>query len=254
MPQRPAFSAEPITCDLPPASGTVSIIIPFRDRVGLLRNCLRGLRRTSYRRCEVILVDNGSTCSRTRRYLSRLQGRKRLRVISCAGDFNFSRLCNRGAAEARGDYLLFLNSDIEVVHPDWLERLLEAAGHPRIGIVGATLLYPDGTLQHAGIFPLAAGEWTHAHRGLSADATAYPELSQLRAVPAVTAACLLMRRDRFRELGGFDERLAVTCNDVDLCCRARARGLLVAITPHARLVHYESLSRGYAAETPARAE
>src|SRR5205823_12952163 len=128
---------------------------PFKDRVVLLRNCLRGLRYgTHYQRFEIILVDNGSTCPRTRRYVARCAGSKRLRLLSCPGAFNFSKLCNRGAAQARGDYLLFLNNDVEVIHTDWLERLLEPAGHPGIGIVGATLFYPNDTLQHAGIFPL----------------------------------------------------------------------------------------------------
>jgi O-antigen biosynthesis protein len=226
---------------------TVSIIIPFKDRVALLRNCLRGLRTTHYRRFEIILVDNGSTCARTRRALTRCGRRRRITILSAPGPFNFSKLCNRGAAQARGEYLLFLNNDIEVMHQDWLERLLEPAGHSEVGMVGATLFYPDGTLQHAGIFPLPNGTWTHAHRGVSGEALP-PELTEVRTVPAVTGACLLIRRDRFRDLGGFDESLPLTHNDVDLCCRARARGWLVAVTPHARLVHYESLSRGYTKE------
>ena len=157
------------TCIPSQVSGTVSILIPFRDRVELLRNALAGLRRTSYRKFEIILIDNGSTASRTLRLLNRLQGRRRIRIVKCPGAFNFSRLCNRGAGRARGDYLLFLNNDIEVGEPDWLERMLQVARDPGVGVVGATLLYPDGTLQHAGIFPAASGEWRHAYRGLPGD-------------------------------------------------------------------------------------
>ena len=114
---------------------------------------------------------------------------------------------------------------MDVLAPDWLEQLLRLANAPAIGIVGATLLYPDGTLQHAGIVPAGGGRWTHVYRGFPQD---YPgeheELGHARAVPAVTAACLMIRRQLFGELGGFDERLGLVYNDVDLCCRVRRRG------------------------------
>jgi GT2 family glycosyltransferase len=220
----------------------VSILIPFKDQLGLLRNCLHSLRRGTYRRLEILLLDNGSTTPAMRRYLNRMHQRRGYRVIACPGEFNFARICNHGAVHARGDYVLFLNNDIEVQATDWLERMLEVAEHPRVGIVGAALLYPDGTIQHAGIEPTDDGDWQHVERGLSSDTLG----DQVRAVSAVTGACLLIRRDRFVELGGFDEQFPVTHNDVDLCCRARRKGWLVAMTPRARLVHFESLSRGYA--------
>jgi GT2 family glycosyltransferase len=228
----------------------VSIIIPFKDRVELLRGCLKSLRASTHRRFEVILVDNGSTEPRTLRYLERFQGRRTWRVVACPGTFNFSRLCNAGALHARGDDLLFLNNDTEVLDADWLEQMLAVTGAPQVGVVGATLLYPDGTIQHAGIYPQSDGTWTHVYRGCAPDqAGEHGELRQVRTVPAVTAACLLISRQRFMELGGFDERFPTTFNDVDLCQRIRQRGLLVAVTPHARLLHYESLSRGYSAAT-----
>jgi GT2 family glycosyltransferase len=236
-----------------PPSGRVSLIIPFRDRVELLGNCLRSLRRSTYRRFEVVLVDNGSAEARTRRFLRRLRERRGVRVLDCPGPFNFSRLCNAGARQASGRYLLFLNNDTEVLTPDWLEQLLALATLPEVGAAGATLLYPDRTIQHAGIFPRTDGLWDHAHRGCPADhAGDRGELRRVRAVPAVTAACLLIRRDRFRSLGGFDEGMPLAMGDVDLCCRLRRRGLHVAITPHARLLHFESLSRGYGRDLPAR--
>lgn len=237
-----------------PPSGRVSIIIPFKDRSELLRGCLRSLRRTCYRAFEVVLVDNGSTAAATRRLLRRCDGRPRYRIVPAPGPFNFSRLCNLGASRAAGDYLLFLNNDTEAIGGDWLEELLATAAHPQVGAVGATLLYPDHTLQHAGVFPAARGAWTHAYRGRPEHDTGdRGELRHVRAVPAVTGACLLIRRRLFGELGGFDERYPVTFGDVDLCLRVRAAGLHVAVTPHARLYHFESLSRGYSRDEPAGA-
>jgi len=244
-------SVVPLVIEPRRPAGRVSLIIPFRDRAELLRDCLRSLRLSTYKHFEVVLVDNGSRDAGLLRLLGRLELRRRYQVIRCPGAFNFSLLCNAGARAARGDWLLFLNNDTCVLTPDWLEQMLIVGGQPGVGLVGATLLYPDGTLQHAGMFRRADGVWDHYGRGLPGD---HPgecsELRQVRAVPAVSAACLLVRRDRFFELGAFDEDRPVTHNDVDLCRRARGCGLLVAVTPHARLLHYESLSRGYAL-TPA---
>jgi GT2 family glycosyltransferase len=227
-------------------TGRVSIVIPFRDQAALLRQCLQSLRRSSYLRYEVVLVDNGSSEPETHQLLERLERRHRFQIVPADEPFNFARLCNRGARQARGDYLLFLNNDIEVLTPDWLEQMLAVAARPSVGVVGATLLYTDRSIQHAGLSE-GPGGWAHIRRGARLEDAA--ELRHVRQVPAVTGACLLMDRQLFEELGGFDERFAVTHNDVDLCRRVRDRGLTVAITPHARLLHYESLSRGYTRET-----
>lgn len=249
--QQPSTAAPPFTSAYLPvpeaaAAGTVSVVIPFKDGLGLLRPCLRSLRQASRRPDEIVLVDNGSTCPRLLRYLQHLRNRPEYKVLTCPGPFNFSRLCNLGARHATSDFVLFLNNDVEVLAPDWLEQLLRLAGRPDVGAVGATLLYPDGTLQHAGIFPDGDNRWSHIYRGLAGDyAGTHGELLQARTVPAVTGACLLVRRSLFVELAGFDERLAVTLNDVDLCCRVRRRGLQVALSPHARLWHLESMSRGF---------
>jgi GT2 family glycosyltransferase len=241
-----SFSACPsIDESTDPPGGKVSILIPFKDRLELLRTCLRSLRRTGYTDVEIILVDNGSRDPRMRRYLRHLTDRGRAIVVSRPGPFNFSWLCNQGARAARGDHLLFLNNDTEVITPDWLERMLRLAARPEVGIVGALLLYPDKTIQHAGLFPTTDGRWVHAGRGQPATT---PEVQSIRSVPAVTGACMLVRRSLFEEMGGFDEKLPVTHNDVDLCCRARQRGLHIALTPHARLVHYEGLTRGFTLE------
>jgi GT2 family glycosyltransferase len=247
--QRAILYAPPAA--LPAPAGLVSIVIPFRDRPELLRNCLRSLSASTYRRFEVILVDNGSTEPRARRLLDRYAARPNVRIVAAPGDFNFARLCNRGAEAAAGEFLLFLNNDTEVLDRSWLEQLLTIAGDPSVGIVGATLLYPDETIQHAGMFRRSDGVWVHPYRGRPADEPGERgELQRARCVPAVTAACMLVRRGLFQSLGGFDERFAVMHNDVDLCARVRQRGLQVVVTPHARLYHYESLSRGYALDEP----
>src|SRR5262249_24301783 len=156
----------------------------------------------------------------------RLRERPGICVIDAPGPFNFSRLCNKAVQKACGNFVVFLNNDVEVLTSDWLEQMLRLGGHPEIGVVGATLLYPDGAIQHAGIFPTAGGSWTHAYRGQPADyAGECGELTNPRAVPAVTGACMMIRRDLFLSLGGFDERLPVTMNDVDLCVRVRPQAL-----------------------------
>jgi GT2 family glycosyltransferase len=253
-PARPTPATEDATpLELLPVepAGRVSLVIPFRDRPELLRDCLASLLLGTYRDYEVVLVDNGSSDPELLRLLGRLRRRRRYHVVDCPAPFNFARLCNAGAEQARGDYLLFLNNDTCVLTPDWLEQLLTVAGQPQVGVTGATLLYPDGTLQHAGMFRRSDGVWDHFSRGMPGD---HPgergELRQVRSVPAVSAACLLLRRELFLEMNGFDEARPVAHNDTDLCRRVRARGLLVAVTPHARLLHYESLSRGYALTPP----
>ncbi|MBN9122102.1 MAG: glycosyltransferase family 2 protein [Planctomycetes bacterium] len=236
---------------LPVPDARVSIIIPFRDRPELLRNCLRSLRWSTFRNFEVVLVDNGSEEPRTGRLLARISAKRDVRLISRPGAFNFSFLCNAGAAAATGDHLLFLNNDTEVLTRSWLERMLALATGPAVGAVGATLLYPDHTIQHAGLLPRSDGMWVHPYRGESADAPgADGELRRVRSVPAVTAACMMIRRALFDAVGGFDERLPLTLNDVDLCRRVRECGKLVLVTPRARLLHYEGLSRGYTVDPP----
>lgn len=227
----------------------VSIVIPFRDQSALLRNCLRSLRPARRRIAEIILVDNASRQPRTLRLLHRLAARRGYRIVRDPAPFNFSRLCNAGARAATGDTLLFLNNDTEALTADFLDRLLRVAAVPRVGVVGGTLLYPDGTIQHAGLHPLADGRWAHSYRGLPFPAAGTPT-GTVREVAAVTGACLLVRRDLFAALGGMDESLPFAYNDVEFCCRVRGRGLRVAVTPHARLLHYEGLSRGFSDERP----
>lgn len=235
--------------ELPLPDATVSVVIPFRDRPELLRNCLRSLRRSTYRKLEIVLVDNGSEDPRTARLLANISARHNVKLVSCPEEFNFSRLCNLGAKRATGDHLLFLNNDTEVLTRRWVERMLRLAADPAVGAVGATLLYPDRTIQHAGLFPRSDGAWVHPYRGAPADERGEGgELRTVRTVPAVTAACMLLRRAVFDEVNGFDEDLQDSLNDADLCRRLRATGRVVVVTPRAKLLHYEGLSRAFAVD------
>jgi len=230
------------------ATPLVSILIPTRDRLNLLRRCLKSIEtQTTYRHYEILILDNGSQEPRTLSYLASLSHQ----VIRDDEPFNFARLNNRLASLARGEHLLLLNNDIEVITPDWLEALLEHSQRQEVGAVGAQLLYADGTVQHAGVVLGMRGVAGHAHKYLPAKRTGYfcfPRL--IRNYSAVTAACLMMRKAVYEEVGGMDERLAVTFNDVDLCLRLRARGYLVVYTPYARLYHHEARSRWYQPPQP----
>ena len=215
----------------------VSIVIPTRDRCGLLRACIESVElKTSYKNYEILIVDNGSQEKETLAYLRKT----RHHVLHDPRPFNFAALMNAAAGRCRGDYLLFLNNDTEVINDDWLEAMLQQAQRPGVAIVGARLLYYDGSPQHEGT--------VMGLRGLFAghlDAHDYPfAAGAIRDVSAVTAACMLIARQRFFELGCMDEALGVAWNDVDLCLRARQAGYHVVYTPLAQLYHREGASRG----------
>lgn len=227
----------------------VSIIIPFRDQPELLERCVLPLYRT-VPRAELILVDNGSAEHRTHKFIETCTLNHNVKVVREDQPFNYSTLCNTGATASTRSVLLFLNNDVMAMQPAWLEAMLEVICDQRAGIAGATLLYPDRTIQHAGLFPSGPqGEWIHVHRH---QPDHYPgenhELRRIRSVPAVTGACLMITRYLFYSVGGFDPAYPITYNDVNLCERVRQTGKQVVITPFARLWHFESLSRGYQRE------
>lgn len=225
-------------------SAKVSIIIPTRDGLENLRRSVQSIEsKTEYKNYEIIILDNGSRKAATLDYLKHLPHR----VIRHDDEFNFSRLNNIAAREARGDYLLFLNDDTEVISNEWLRALIEQAARPEVGAVGAKLLYRDARLQHAGIILGVCGVAGHAHRHIDGfngrGYLNYPNV--IRNYSAVTAACLMTRRELFDKTGGFDEEsLAVSYNDVDYCLRLRKKGYLVVFTPYALLYHKESATRG----------
>lgn len=237
-PARPAIPA----ADLPP----VSVIVPTRNRADLLQTCLGGLNATNYPDLEVIVVDNDSDDPAALAYLNSLDP-ARFRVLRHKGPFNFSAINNRAARTARGQVLCLLNNDIEMLEPDWLAVMVQQSLRDEVGAVGAQLLYPDGRIQHAGVVLGVVGGAAHAHRFLEPDAEGYFWRHRLpQYVSAVTAACLVVRRDRFVAVGGFDEEsFAVAFNDVDLCLRLNQKGWQSFYEPRAQLVHHESVSRGF---------
>lgn len=229
-----------------PEARSVSVIIPTRNRVNLLETCIDGLlAQTDYSPLDIRIVDNGSDDPATLRYLDQLSHRSGVTVLRDRGPFNFSRLCNFGAEGAPGDYLCFLNNDVEPANPDWLRELIAEAARPEIGLVGAKLLYPDRSVQHAGIALSGEHVARHTNLGIAEDDGGYwGRALQAQSLSAVTGACMVMRRKVFEEVGGFDEALAVDFGDIDLCLRVRKAGYRVLWTPHARLIHHESASRG----------
>ena len=221
----------------------VSIIIPTRNNRRLLQNAIESIRRhTGYTRYEILVVDNHSTEPGTVEYLASLPSG--CQVLRWNDRFNYSAINNLAVRHAQGEQLLFLNDDVEVISPDWLTAMLEHAERPEVGVVGARLLYQDGRIQHAGVVVGINQGAANAFRRRSREA-ASPRLAELvRDVSAVTGACMMVRRQVFDEVGGFDESLPVIFNDVDLCLRIRDRGYIVLYTPHAQLYHYEGSTRG----------
>ncbi|MHC5021771.1 MAG: glycosyltransferase family 2 protein, partial [Planctomycetota bacterium] len=230
----------------PSIQGTprVSIVIPTRDRLSLLRRCVESIERlTTWGTWDVCIVDNGSAEPDTLEYLAATPHQ----VVRRDEPFNFSRLVNAGVAATAGEFVLLLNNDIEVITPGWLEAMLEMMQFPEVGVVGAKLYYPDERIQHAGVITGVGGVAGHAHRFAPRESYGYfGSLLCTRNFSAVTAACMLVRRSVYESVGGFDARLAVAFNDIDFCLRVRDAGHRVVWTPHAELYHYESASRGHA--------
>lgn len=227
-------------------SPLVSLIVPTRDRLALLRDCVDGLlNSTAYAPLELIIVDNDSREAETLSYLAEVARDERVRVIRDDGAFNFARLNNAAAAVARGGVLGMINNDIAVLEPHWLTEMAGHAMRPDVGAVGALLLYPNGRIQHAGCTLGVGGVAAHVYSGLPEDFEGPGQrLRVAHQVSAVTGACLLTRADVWRMAGGLDEDLPVAYNDVDYCLRLRRAGLHIIWTPHARLEHRESASRG----------
>ncbi len=227
---------------------SISILVPFRDQAGVTKACVDTiLGKTSYPRYEVVLVDNWSLSEDAHTYLQALRNEPRVRQVRIEEEFNYSRINNIAAATCKSDYLLFLNNDVFIRQADWLDRLVaEALADPLVGGVGAKLLYPNGTVQHAGVVLGVGGVADHAFRGLGADEPGYAFRAVFaQQLSAVTAACLLCRASAFREVGGFDEdKLKVAFNDVDFCLRLGQAGWKIIYTPSAVAEHHESLSRG----------
>ena len=245
-----SFSYE-IQYAVPADNPLVSIIIPTKDHAEVLRTCIDSIFELStYESFEIVLVDNGSTDSRTHQYYEQLKTAHagRITIVDYPKPFNFSAMINKGARVARGSYYLLLNNDTEVITPQWIERMLGTCARGDVGAVGVRLYYRDDTVQHAGGFIRNDSAWHFAvnYPRSKPKAWGYFDLINCeRDVTLVTAACMMTKRSCFEAVGGFDEQLAVEWNDVDYCLKLREQGLLIVYKPSVELYHFESLSRGY---------
>lgn len=232
---------------------TVCIIIPTRDQVHLLKQCVSSvLDKTDYQHFKVLIVDNGSREPETHEFFSAVQRDRRVNVLRDDRPFNFSAINNRAAGSADSEHLVFLNNDTEVISREWLSAMLEFAQRKDVGAVGARLYFTDRTIQHAGVILGLGGVAAHSHRDFPDSSHGYMgRIKIIQNLSAVTAACMMVRREVFEEVGGFDESLAHAFNDVDLCLKMREKGYLIVYTPYAELYHHESASRGHE-DTPER--
>ena len=224
----------------------VSIIIPSKDAVNLLDTCIKSIiEKTTYANYEIVIIENNSTDEKTFDYYDEITSRYEfVRVIKWDYEFNFSKLMNFGAKHANGEYLILLNNDTELLSADWIERMLGICQRKEVGIVGVRLLYKDDTIQHAGLC-VTGGVAGHLNRALPKGNWGYFALTDAEQnFSAVTAACLMVQKSLFNEVGGFTEELAVAFNDVDFCLKVRESGKLIVYTPEVELYHYESISRG----------
>jgi GT2 family glycosyltransferase len=253
--KRPGARVEPIeglpyyrvVHAVPDPEPLVSLIVPTKDHAEVLRLCLDSiLTKTDYPNFEVLVVDNNSTEAATFAFFKEIEADPRVRVLRYPHPFNYSAINNFAAREAKGAVLGLVNNDIEVITPGWLTEMVSHASRPEVGCVGAKLYYPNDTVQHAGIILGIGGVAGHSHKYYPRSSFGY--FSRLRVcqnISAVTGACLVVRRQIFDEVAGFDaENLAVAFNDVDFCLRVRERGYLNVFTPFAELYHHESISRG----------
>ena len=227
----------------------VSIIVPTRNRGPLLHRCIQSVISRNYGphiALELVIVDNGTVDSDAMEIIENLKLRPDVVVVKQPGPFNFSRLANAGVAAATGTVVVLLNNDTYAMHDDWLEEIVGHALRPAIGAVGAMLLYDDGTIQHAGIVLGVNGIADHFFRGYPGNWSGVNgRVQSIQNLSAVTGACMAIRRELYIDIGGMDETLAISLNDVDLCIRLRSKGFRIVWTPFAVLGHQESMSRGY---------
>ncbi|MCL7945132.1 glycosyltransferase family 2 protein [Marinobacter sp. ATCH36] len=237
---------------LPEMPPMVSLLIPTRDGVDILKPCVDALlSRTDYSNFEVLILDNQSSCEQTLQYMAEVSEDPRVRVLRWDFPFNYSAINNFGAEQARGEIIGLVNNDVEPINADWLCEMVRHAARPEIGCVGAKLYYPNNTIQHAGVVLGIGGVAGHSHKYFDRYADGYfSRLHLVHNMSAVTGACLLVRKPVFVEVGGLDEdNLAIAFNDVDFCLKVREAGYRNLWTPFAEAYHHESVSRG-ADDTP----
>ncbi|BDT76521.1 hypothetical protein PKF023_03240 [Polynucleobacter yangtzensis] len=232
---------------LPKNLPLVSLIIPTRNSKALVEQCIESIiKKTKYQNYEIILVDNGSDENESLNYFKTAEIEYGIRVIKYDGEFNYSAINNYAASEAKGELLCLVNNDIEVISPEWLGEMVSLAIQPRVGAVGAKLLYSDSSLQHGGVVLGVGGVAGHSHKYLSDGGAGYFNRANLiSSYSAVTAACLLVRKELFLMVGGLNEsNLKIAFNDVDFCLKLQEAGYANVWTPYAKLFHHESATRG----------
>ncbi len=226
----------------------VSIVIANKDHLEDLERCISSiLERTSYLNYEIVIVENNSETKEIFEYYESLKNYKNIKVVTFEGEFNYSAVNNLGVKNADGEYILLLNNDTQVISVNWIEELLMYAQREDVGAVGAKLYYGDKTVQHAGVVLQLGAHRTagHIHCRQGRDSIGYMgKLCYAQNVSAVTAACLLVSRKKYEEVGGLDENFKVALNDVDFCLKLREKGYLNIFTPYSELYHFESISRG----------
>ena len=230
----------------------VSIIIPNMDHAQMLKKCIDSVeKRTTYANYEILIVENNSKKRATFAYYKTVTKQyANVRLIRWKEEFNYSAINNFAVNHAKGAYLIFLNNDIEIISPKWIEEMLMFAQREDVGAVGMMLYYPDNTVQHAGVILGIGGVAGHSHKYFNRGESGYmSRMTLVQNLSAVTAAAMMVRTSVFHEVRGFDERLRVAFNDVDLCMKIRRAGYLIVFTPYAEAYHYESKSRG-AEDTP----
>ena len=226
----------------------ISIVIPNKDHVEDLKKCIDSLeKKSSYDNREYIIVENNSTEEQTFAYYKELEAKcPRAKVVYWKEKgFNYPKINNYGVQYAKGEYILFLNNDTEIQNPDCLEEMLIHCSRPEVGAVGARLFYEDGTIQHAGVIVGLGGIAGHPYAAEAEETLGHMgRVHMIQDLSAVTAACMMVKKKVFFEVGKFEPEYAVAFNDVDLCMKIRKAGYLIVYTPYARLTHYESKSRG----------
>ncbi len=234
----------------------VSVIIPNKDHEEDLKRCIYSImEKSTYKNFEIIVVENNSESESISKFYDSLTSKYcNIKIIKWNKPFNYSSVNNYAVEFAKGDILLFLNNDTEVINNGWMERMLEHVQRKDVGAAGAKLYYPNNTVQHGGVIIGILGVAGHSHKGFSRNSCGYiNRLCVVQNLSAVTGACLMVRKEVFKEAGGFDENFILAYGDVDLCLKIRAKGYLIIWTPFSELYHYESITRGYE-DTPEKRE
>lgn len=230
----------------------ISILIPTLNKYEYIERCISSLfEKTTYDNFEVIIIDTGSTEKKTLEYYNTLKSNPRVRFLHWNKKFNYSAVNNYGVKNAKGEYILLLNNDTEIITPDWIQGMLEHAQRKEMGAVGVRLYYPNETIQHAGVIlgthgGSEIGAAGHAFQGLSKQPhdTSLGQKDIIRNCSAVTAACLMVKKSKYNKVGGLDEKFRIAFNDVDFCLKLRKEGYYNLYTPHVELYHHESVSVG----------